>query len=268
MRLGYSSMTAGIYDLEEAFRLAERLELDFVELSFDVCNFLPEAQPERRVRELSRATGVGTTLHLPFIDLNIASLVKPVRQATLEQSLCGLEYAEAVGASCAVLHTGTVFIYQPRPLQDAVAALLDSLAALPNGGPPIVLENLGLYVDGLLRGPDMLSDVTRQSGMANCLDFAHAHIEQGRSWHAAAPGEDLIRRYLSTLGDKVLHLHLCNNDGIHDLHTATHEGTLDYAAYADVLAGFPGTICLEVSGGAESVRSSSEHIRGLAAAQA
>ena len=260
-------MTAGIYDLDEAFRLANDLSLDFVELTYDVCDFLPDAQPVNRVRELIRATGVSVSVHLPFIDLNIASLITEARRAAVEQTRRGLEYAAAVNAECGVLHTGTVFVYQPRPLSDAVNALLTSLSELPHVGVPLALENLGLYVDGLVREPQMLLELTQQSGgntvgIYNCLDFGHAHIEATRPWRTAT-ASDPVQGYIDTLGDNIIHLHLCNNNGSDDLHTATCEGTLRYESYRDYLSDFEGTVCLEVAGGRGSVAKSARHIRSL-----
>lgn len=258
MQLGYSSMTAGIYDLDEAFRCAAELDLQFVELSYDACNFLPDAQPAQRVLELSRATGIATTLHLPFIDLNIASLAQTVRCAAVTQTQRALEYAATINARCAVLHTGTYFIYQPVPKQASFDALLDSLTSL-NKDVPVVLENLGLYVDSLVSGPDELSWLSSVSGLDTCLDFGHAYIEAGRPWQKGQTG-DPIKDYISALGERIVHLHLCNNDGATDLHTATPEGTIDYEAYRDFLQTFTGTICLEVAGGVESVRKSAQHL--------
>ena len=254
-------MTAGIYEVDEAFRLAEALELDFVELTYDVCDFLPNAQPAKRVQALSRATGVEVSVHLPFVDLNIASLIETVRRATVEQTCRALEYSARVGAQCAVLHTGTRFIYQPRPVGDAIAALYQSLSELPDTPTPVALENLGLYVDGVVREPTALREVTRHMNLHNCLDFGHAHIEGG----GASACHDFISAYISTLGQDIIHLHLCNNDGLSDLHTATPDGTVAYERYAAYLQDFPGTICLEVAGGPDSVRRSAEHIRSLRA---
>ena len=262
MKLGYSSMTAGIYDLDEAFRLANDLALDFVELTYDVCDFLPDAQPVNRVRELIRATGVSVSVHLPFIDLNIASLITEARRAAVEQTRRGLEYAAEVGAVCGVLHTGTVFVYQPRPLSDAIDALLTSLNELPRVGVPLALENLGLYVDGLVREPQMLLELTQQAGARNCLDFGHAHIEATRPWRTVV-ASDPVQGYIDTLGENIIHLHLCNNNGSDDLHTATCEGTLRYENYRDYLSDFEGTVCLEVAGGKGSVAKSAQHIRSL-----
>lgn len=264
MKLGYSSMTAGFYDLDEAFRLATDLELDFVELTYDVGSFLPASQKVARVNELSRATGVTTTLHLPFIDLNIASLVKTARCAAVDQTLRALEYAEAINAQCGVLHTGTYFIYQPVPKDAAYEALLMSLSRLKESPVKIALENLGLYIDSLVRDPDGLKTITNAAGFYNCLDFGHAFIEQTRPWHnPSLTRRDLIQDYIDTLGNRIIHLHLCNNDGQSDMHTATPDGNIAYGRYADFFTNFKGTICLEVAGGKDSVTRSAQHLRSL-----
>jgi len=264
MKLGYSSMTAGFYDLDEAFRLAAELDLDFIELTYDVCSFLPQSQQANRVNELSRATGITTTLHLPFIDLNIASLVKPARQAAVDQTLKALDYAMAINAQCGVLHTGTYFIYQPVSKEKAYDALLASLATLQTSPIKIALENLGLYIDSLIRDPDGLKMVTEETGLYNCLDFGHAFIEQTRPWHnASLTGGDLIKDYIETLGDSVIHLHLCNNDGESDMHTATTDGDIAFERYSEFFTDFEGTVCLEVAGGRESVVKSAQHLRSL-----
>ena len=262
MQLGYSSMTAGVYDLDEAFRLAERLSLDFVELSYDVCGFLPEAQPARRVAELTRATGVATTLHLPFIDLNPASLNPAVRRTAVEETCRALEYGATVGSRCGVLHTGSVFVYQPRPRTDAVAALLETLCQLPAGPVPVVLENLGLYPDGLVRTPEILRDLCERANLGACLDFAHAHLEGARACAESDRG-DLVSVYQHILGERVTHLHLCNNDGRSDSHCATPDGVIAFERHCGYLSAFTGTICLEVSGGAASVEKSAQHLRTL-----
>ncbi|MGL4608709.1 MAG: sugar phosphate isomerase/epimerase family protein [Trueperaceae bacterium] len=265
MKLGYSSATAGISNLEEAFRFADSLRLDFIELNYDTCDFLPHAQPAKSVNTLVRNTGISVTVHLPFVDTNIASLMPAIRRASVEQTLRGLEYAHAVNAGCAVLHTGKVFIYQPVPFEDAHAALHMSLSEL-HSQVPIALENLALFPDGLVREPEMLRDFTRAAGLGNCLDFGHAHIESWQPWRdESVRGEDMVRKYIDTLGGDIIHLHLCNNNGKDDLHTATDKGTIPYERYADFLEKFNGTICLEVAGGKEQVRRSAEHICSLIA---
>lgn len=264
MKLGYSSATAGIYAIEEAFRFAESLELDFIELIYDYCDFLGSAQPAKQVRELKRATGIEVSLHLPFIDLNIASLIKLVRQASIEQTLRGLDYGQAIGANLGVMHTGHMFLYQPVALEEAFDALYDSLAQFQHSAVPIALENLGLRIDGLVKGPEMLKQITDRFSMHNCLDVGHIVIEANKSWSEPPLGtEDSIKRYFETLAERIVHLHLCNNNGQDDLHAPTTEGIINFSCYQHYLKAFTGTICLEVAGGREAVRKSVEHIRSL-----
>ncbi len=265
MKLGYSSATAGLTKVEEAFRFASELDLDFIELNYDTCDFLPQAQPTKEVIELVRNTGIFVTVHLPFVDTNIASLMPTIRRASVEQTLRGLEYAHTVNANCAVLHTGKVFIYQPIPFGAAHDTLHLSLAELKSDV-PIALENLALFPDGLVREPEMLRDFTKKAGMKNCLDFGHAHIESWQSWRdETLRGEDMIQNYMRVLGKDIIHLHLCNNNGKDDLHTATDKGSIPFERYADFLDEFRGTVCLEIAGGTEQVRRSAEHIRSLIA---
>ena len=269
LRLGYSVATAGIYNIEEAFAIAASLGLDFLELNYDTCDFLPQAQLPQKVKQLQETTGISVTVHLPFIDLNIASLIPAIRQASVEQTLRALDYAHLINAGCAVLHTGKIFIYQPVPIQASYDALRLSLQALSGSSVPIALENLALYSDGLVREPEMLKTLTQTYSMKNCLDFGHAYIESSQSWRIETlRGEDMIQKYITILGHDITHLHLCNNNGLDDLHAATDRGVIPFERYADYLSTFKGSICLEVSGGKEAVRRSAEHIRSLMAVPA
>ena len=264
MKLGYSAATAGIYKVDEAFQFADSLGLEFVELIYDYCDFLSDAQPAKRVRELKAATGIDVSLHLPFIDLNIASLIKAVRKASVEQTLKALDYAQTINASCGVMHTGHIFLYQPVPLEDAFEALYDSLSQFQASSVPIALENLGLMVDGLVKGPEMLKQITDKFAMYNCLDVGHAVIEAHRPWaDPLLANEDNISSYIASLGERIIHLHLCNNNAEADLHTATPDGVIDFKRYQDFLNSFKGSICLEVAGGKEAVKKSALHIRAL-----
>ena len=260
MRLGYSPMTARMLDTEQAFRLAAGLALDFVELAFDLHEVLPQLQEPRRVRELTRATGVGTTLHLAFVDLNLASLMPVARRAAVERTLAGLAYADEVGATCGVLHTGMHYLRHPQAHALAARALEASLTEVAGAGAgvPIVLENLALGEDDLLRTPEELRDLTDRHGLRNCLDFGHAHVQGTREGIAA------VDAYLDALGERITHLHLHGNHGGSDEHLPTDQGTLDYAPHAPYLAGFRGTVCLEIgSTGEAGVRASVAHLRAL-----
>ena len=257
MRLGFSPVTAQMLELDAAFALAHELELDFVELSADLYEIAPFLQEPKRVGELRSATGLGVTVHLSYIDLNLTSLIPSARRTSVDRSLRGLELAEAVGASCGVLHSGMHYLRHPQADPLAAEALTASLRELEDARVPIALENLVLTPNDYVRGPQELHELTRRHGMRNCVDFGHAHIEATRD------GSTSIQRYLDTLGSDVIHLHLHNNHGKADEHLATDTGTIDYSPFRTYLAGFTGTICLEIATGAPGVRASVAHLRQL-----
>lgn len=268
MRLGFTPYTAGVLDLEDAFRLAFELELEFIELSWDLQELDSRAQPAERVRELSAATGVGTTVHLPFVDLNLASLMPGVRENSVRRVRAGLEYAAAVSASVGVLHTGSVPARHPSVLAAARAALERSLDDVGNLV-PVALENLALTGNDLLRGPAELAAAARREGQGNALDFGHAFVEGCTTEPAEAlgpggpgAGDDRLRSYLSGL-DRILHLHLHDNDGKTDQHQALGAGRIPWAEHAGFLRGFAGTACLEVAGGEGALRRSVEFVGRL-----
>jgi len=264
MKLGYSPTTATILNLDEAFKLAVELELHFVELAYELSEIVPQFQSEAQVRELSRTTGVGTTMHLPFVDLNLASLIPAARTVAVERVQRAIDFAAAVGSSCGVLHTGTNPFHHTVTQEYARAALDQSLSALADSPLPLALENLALEREGLLHGPQALLEVTEQHHLHNCLDFGHAHVEAHHPWREPGPGGDLIQGYLDTLGNRIIHLHLHNNDSSGDQHLPTTEGTIPYHRYIPYLQRFNGTICLEIGGSAERVRTSVRHLRALA----
>ncbi len=258
MNLGYSPSTASVLDLEDAFKLAAELDFTFVELAWEIFEILPDAGLLERTKELSYATGVGVSVHLPFVDLNLASLVPSARNNAVERVERALGGAAELGALCGVLHTGQNSVYHPLAVSYAQKALSKSFAEFSEVV-PIAVENIALSPQDLIHGPEALRDLTGSAGFHNCLDFGHAYVEAGRT------GErDLTERYLGVLGERIIHLHVHSNDGAADLHKPLNEGTLPYHRYATFLRNFSGTICLEVTGGAEGVRRSATFLRAVA----
>jgi sugar phosphate isomerase/epimerase len=257
MRLGFSPVTGGMLDVPGAFRLAEALELAFVELSFDLHEIAPALQDVALINELRAATGLGVTVHLSYVDLNIASLIPTARRASVDRTLRGLEYAHQVEAHCGVLHSGLHYV--PHPQADALVAqaVAASLGELEGSSVPIALENLALTHHDYVRGPQQLRDLTTRHGMKNCLDVGHAHVEGTRE------GRALIGEYARVLGADVIHLHLHDNRGTGDEHLPIGQGTIDFGAHAAFLADFGGTACLEILSGEEGVRASVAQIRQL-----
>jgi sugar phosphate isomerase/epimerase len=270
VKLGFTPINAQMLDLERAFRFAAELELDFIELTFDLQEIEPLSQPVQAVRELTRATGIGTTVHLSYVDLNLASLMPNVRENSVARTNRGLEYAKEIGALLGVLHTGLIPMRHPLIMPRARAALTQSLEEI-TPLVPIALENLGLDSYDLLRGPSELEAYTTAARFGNCIDLGHALVEgcttdrlDGSGTGGLINGLDRLESYKAGLSN-VIHLHLQDNDGSDDQHHTLGTGSIDWAVQRDWLRNFSGSATLEISGGEDEVRQSVTFLRDLLA---
>jgi sugar phosphate isomerase/epimerase len=271
MRLGFTPLNAQILDTTEAFKLASELELSFIELAFDVHEVLPAAQDIKRIQELTRATGIGVTVHLSYVDLNLASLFPGVRENSVARTNRGLEYAAEINAICAVLHSGLIPMRHPMMLPFAKAKLEQSLSEI-TPLVPIALENLALNEYDLLRGANELEAMTKSIGWGNCIDVGHALVEgcsteikDGTGTGGLEQGRARLLEYVNGLSNTI-HLHLQDNDGTGDHHHTL--GSVDGVPWQQLrewLRGFNGTINLEINDGIEGVRQSVKFLRELVA---
>jgi sugar phosphate isomerase/epimerase len=272
MKLGFTPLNAQILDLDEAFKLASELGLQFVELSFDAFEVLPAIQSVQKVKELTRATGIGTTVHLSYVDLNIASLMPGVRENSVARTNRGLEYAAEIGAMLGVLHSGLIPLRHELMKQFARQKLEQSLSEI-TPLVPVMLENLALDGFDLLRGVSELEALTQLAGehFGNCLDVGHALVEgcttersDGSSSGGIENGLKRLAEYQTTLS-KLQHLHLQDNYGTSDAHQVLGTGAVPWQTMRDFLRNFSGTINLEINGGSDEVRSSVQFLRELLA---
>jgi sugar phosphate isomerase/epimerase len=270
MKLGFTPINAQILNLEQAFKLAAALELDFIELTFDLQEIEPSTQPVQSVRELTRATGLGVSVHLSYVDLNLASLMPGVRQNSVARTNRGLEYAAEVNAILGVLHTGLIPLRHPLIMPRAHEALAQSLSEI-TALVPIALENLALDEYDLLRGPDELEAVTKASGFGNCIDLGHALVEGCRTELHDGNGSGGLHAGLSRLESyktglsRVIHLHLQDNDGSDDQHHVLGTGGINWMAQREWLRNFDGSAALEINGAEAEVRRSVSFLRELLA---
>ncbi len=256
MRLGFSAVTAGLADPREALELAAELGLD-LELSVDQQEIFPQLPGPRELREMARAAGVGFTVHLPFVDLNLASVVEPAWRVSLERMQRALEFAAGLEARVGVLHTGRIPMRHPLLIEAAKEQLVQALERLSPPPLPVGVENLALDRYDLLETPEELVQLVESAGtgFGYTLDMPHAYMQGGAGQ---------VHAYLEAMqasSAPLLHLHLHDNHGDRDAHLPVGAGSLPYEQFKEALSGFTGTAALEVAGGAAGVRSSLQVLR-------
>lgn len=245
MKLGFSPLTAGL-NYRQSFDLAAELGL-FLEIAYDQHEMDPRLPGSRELAEMGRAAGVGFSLHLPFVDWNIASLVPQMQRLSLERTQRAIQFGAEIGADCGVLHTGLIPLRWPEAVAHAHQQLHQALEQLELAI-PVALENLGLNRADLLETPaELLALLDAHPQYGYCMDVGHALIQRG----SGGPQE-----YHHLLHDRLTHFHLHDNRGRQDEHLPCGAGIVDWAWVREVLGGFAGTVALEVTGGVEGVRQS------------
>jgi len=199
-------------------------------LGLNVDLWLPQYLDERPTAEIAAALrerippGMPLSVHGAFLDLSFTSKdrrIQEVSRLRVEQSL---QIAEALGAPCAVFHTG----YSEGLLKwtqwsaGEYAGLVCEFwqrMSIPEGV-EIVLENAEEEMPELLRE---MAVALRQSGIpvSVCFDVAHAHIFSPHP----------VSRWVSELAEHLRWCHLSDNDGQVDSHLALGTGGVDFTGF-------------------------------------
>ena len=181
-------------------------------------------------------TGVSRrVLHGPFNELFPCAIDLKARELAQFRFSQAAALAREYGAAKLVLHGGfNPQMYYPQwYVEQSILFWREFLTKLPEG--------LTVCVENVLEpAPDMLLDILR--GVENprlrlCLDVGHVNA------YSKIPA----KTWLTECGAYLSHLHIHNNDGTWDTHSALYEGTLPIRELLEIAMGQEGvTATLEL----------------------
>jgi sugar phosphate isomerase/epimerase len=191
--------------LSEAFDTLS-LHTGNVEIMSDGLHYLTDT-------EIPESYSFAYSLHAPARGVNIASVLEPIRRASVEVTAAAFALAADLNAPV-VVHPG--YYAWEDDYERAALQLRSSLKELhetaDQAGVTFFLENMGDWGHFFLKSPEDLS-LTGDTGF--CLDTGHA-------------GQ--CRNLAAFLEVPFSHVHLHDNDGTADSHAAIGEGTIDFDA--------------------------------------
>ena len=186
---------------------------------------LPRADLDRLGRLIGERSLTVFT-HGPFLGLDIASLNAHLAAHSTECLLRGLEVTAGLGGRVMVMHTNYSPFYSRAGLREwlgnwsaRMPAVLESAKRL---GVTLAVENAWEENPRVL---EHLVDLLPAGGAAVCLDIGHVSAFSRLS----------VNRWWNVLGERVVALHLHDNDGLSDDHMAPGRGIADYPALVDIL---------------------------------
>ena len=187
-----------------------------------------DADSLSRLRALLDERRTGTFTHGPYLGLDIASLNDHIAGYSAECLDRGLAATAALGGSVMVVHTNYSPFFSRAGLREwmrnwgeRMPPLVEAAGAL---GVRIAFENVWERTPEEL---ERLLDVLPRERAFVCIDTGHI------SAFSRLP----VERWWRRLGERVVALHLHDNDGLSDDHMPPGSGIFDFPALASLLAG-------------------------------
>lgn len=193
------------------------------------------------VRDILETTGLQLSIHLPFSDMNLASLNPGILAEIMRQMKKHLELASGL-AEIAVLHPGYLSPYGARLpdkcLQTSIRCIRELCDFAADQDMVIAVENMPHLPQIFGRQPDEMLDILGQVDRRNAgmtLDLGHANTM------------GLVDEFLGRCLDRVVHIHIHDNHGGHDEHLPLGEGSIDWKKVMEKLSGYKGMMVTEMS---------------------
>lgn len=221
-----------LYCLGESFnRMVKRIgtmETKYIEILDDGTHDLSKERIAL-LKEAQKSFSLTYSLHAPFVDINIASPVKPMLTASMKRLRQSLANANTMDAKMWVFHpgqrTGIGQFYPDADYKTMFESINQLYAEAEEYGMNIALENMPAKYWFLMSTPEEFRRLYRETNLpiGITLDLGHANLE----------GQ--IKPFVDQLADKIMHVHASNNDGVDDQHNGVEDGNIDYVWFTESL---------------------------------
>ena len=189
-------------------------------------------------KQIVETTNLTITIHLPYSDLNLASVNQPIWEETVRQMKGCLDLANDF-ARLAVLHPGH---FSPLGMQMPDAAWLQSISGIQQICDHAANLDMRIAVENMVNMPAILGRQPEEiEGILETVDRENVGFifDVG---HANTNGN--VESFLK-LKDKMIHAHVHDNHGERDEHLPVGNGTVPWKKVAAAFEGYKGRIVTE-----------------------
>jgi sugar phosphate isomerase/epimerase len=196
----------------------------------------PENLPH--ARQIVETTKLVITIHLPYSDLNLASMNQPIWEETVRQMKACLDLSSDF-ARLAVLHPGHL---SPLGMQMPDAAWSQSILGIQQICDHAQDLDMRIAVENMVNMPAILGRRPEEiAGILETVDRENVGFifDVG---HANTNGN--VEKFLD-LKDRIIHAHVHDNHGERDEHLPVGNGTVPWKKVAIALKDYQGRIVTE-----------------------
>jgi sugar phosphate isomerase/epimerase len=211
--------------MAEQLKKAETIYIEILDEGFHTLN----KQRVSVLRNIGKSYGLKYSVHAPFADINIASPSKSMLKAMLKRLKKSIAYASDLEAYMWVFHpglkTGVSMFYPGMDWHQNLKTTCLLLKIAGDYGVKIAVENMPEPHPFLMKSVEdftkFYEEINEDIGLV--FDVGHANLN----------GQ--VERFLTVFKDKIVHMHVHDNDGTGDQHSGIGFGTIDWKNVADVL---------------------------------
>lgn len=193
------------------------------------------------VKNIYETTNLEISLHLPFSDMNLASINQEIRKVVIRQIKHCLRLASPF-VELAVLHPGYLSPYGSQVPELAESLNIESIQTICDYAAKydilIALENMPNIPKIFGTKPTELLNIVElvdRKNLGLTFDAGHANTFNA------------INEFLIAYKNKISHVHIHDNFGKKDLHMQIGTGTIDWVELMNGLSNYKGLFVIEAN---------------------
>jgi len=193
------------------------------------------------LKEIVESKALKLALHAPFADINIASPNHFLRKAVLKLQKKSIVHAHQLDCQVWIFHpglkTGISYFYPEQDWQLNLQSVKTLLSFARKYDVEIAIENVPEPFPFLMKSVEEFSRFYDELGeeIGLTLDIGHANLN------------NQIHEFITRFSDRIVHVHVSDNDGTSDAHLGIGQGNINWQNVAERIkqVGYKNMISLE-----------------------
>ena len=233
-RIGISSPSFCTYPYEDVLEGISKI-FSHWEIVSEADHYLPMIGLS--LESMMKSYDLTYSIHAPFNDINIASLNESVREMSVIELIKIMNMASELDIKTVTIHPGLYSMVVSGLEERSVMAAKRSLRTLDRMaqecGVRLCVENMPGFRFFLGQTAEQMSELIEGTNLPICLDIGHANTT----------GQ--LNDIIDTLGNRIMNVHIHDNDGKQDQHLTIGDGTVDFDDCLKRLSSYGGRYIIE-----------------------
>ena len=209
---------------------------------------------EAEISELVSSVGLSCSVHAPICDLNVASFSDRLMEASVKETCAVIASSAEIGAKTVTVHPGLASMAVNDTAGRAADRAKRSMRVFDmmqrEYGIPIAIENMPNVSIFLGITAEALADIVDGTDLGICFDIGHANTS----------GQ--IGDMIDMFRDRIVNVHIHDNNGQRDEHLTIGDGTIDFQDVLAHLSWYRGNYIIEAKS-LESARASQSRLENM-----